>query len=391
MIINIIFSPEELLQISPFYLEGIELDPMVAAEVFFGNDWRTSIILALIERDPSFETVNENVIGAEKITRLYRQICNEQGKPLLIKFIKTLKGLIPDDVYKRNMIEAWQSIVSWGKDTTGLLNYFFFNNLLSISELMEISFMFGSSNSDELLNEADMFAGHFQPSENHVCDYWKAKFNFFSNHYSANYTVSLIERKFVRQFLNEENWKRGTLNPEQIQVLDQLAQLQITDEESVTVPSIYSPAMPPSLPTSSEDKQNENPLKGVKFIIICGDSQYQYQFIEVDGEIASLSNYFRMSYNYRRDPYKEACPMYEKMGLSPYKAANILDENVHIVDLRNSDATYQRIYFAINHLKMLLGLDYNLGWENLGGLNQEELLALIRATQFLLIDLPPKQ
>lgn len=69
-------------------------------EALFHGSLISSSILALGESDPSLQSVDECANGIKDLTRLYREIFKEEGRTMLINFIITLKGIIPDHHYK---------------------------------------------------------------------------------------------------------------------------------------------------------------------------------------------------------------------------------------------------------------------------------------------------
>lgn len=81
----------------------------MVAVLLIDDEILDDVIPQIIEIDPS--NMDACLRDSRHIKNLYRQICNEQGKPLLAKFIKTFKGQIPDQQSKRILANAWIEIV----------------------------------------------------------------------------------------------------------------------------------------------------------------------------------------------------------------------------------------------------------------------------------------
>lgn len=403
-----IFSPDELLNVALFHpeLEEIEINSLPVVEILFANNLMTSTIIALIEKDPSLGTVDDCFKTLGDSTKLYRQISNDRGKPLMIQFIKTLKGKIPDDGFKNIMIQAWEHLAISDMITTPLYNYFVLNNLLSTLEIMEICFHHKPSlfKDDDFIEMVHLYIfGLDTDIDLELVMYWDQLYVF---HHCLEDTAGdwgdykeEFPRTYVRHFLGLENQNRDTLTVNQIDYLNYLEQLQVTDDESSIPPSVYSPAIQPSpVPvttanvTSIKDVSNvKDPFLSLQVFLICGCSPNE--IIKVEGKVAELSHFFKMSFERRGTPYAVACLDYEKMGLSPYLSTLVTTSSprtfnpaIHIIDLRGEKATYQMVYYAINHLKMFLGLEHNPALEDLSWLDEEGLIVLVQFMQYLMID-----
>lgn len=367
-----------MIEIVPAGVKVLELNPSFVAEVLVDDPSVANVIRELINRDPSIENMEACFESSDLIKRLYKQICIKEGKPSFIEFIQTFKGIIPDHQFKRIVAGVWAFVVSKQSSVPRtriftFLRFFFFNNLLSIGELFEICHYRWKMDLKSLFSYALALAKKFQPSDLDAVVYWNLMDRFKANDISIFQEFS--ERKFLLQFFSDQNRRIVTLTDSQVELLNLLGKLEVSSEESITIPSIYS-SMYRKLDKDEFYEEALNSMKNIMFVLEFGNGE----FIKVDGEIAAFANFFRGQLRFK--PSHGGGKNEKKAYDAAVRVIPIpLDPNIY------KDSKY--FVYVSNILKKIAGHEVDPAVFVLSKRSTDELKELIYFIELMGINLPP--